>query len=310
MPLICTECGNANRAKAKFCTACAARLGGVEPSGLAALERLPSVRPGLDRGSPAGRASGAGPLERVLPAETPGFWLRLMLLGVVLTVGFMAWYLYVTRELPVPSARSEIAAAAVPAEKPASPVEPLKSTAIAPQAAAPATGPAAAPLAGAPARQDARTPTSRTRPPAAAERARVRTPRPAGEEEELFRGTAPASTGRALALANELNEAELPGTTAGRAPPYGNSARAPSRSADDLGPPIAPGPGPRYGPARATSRFENDPGPPVAPGPGPLYETARASVRAPSRLQDDPGPPIAIGPGPLVDYSARAVRPR
>ena len=325
MPLICEECGSTNRAKAKFCAACAARLRAVEPSGISAPAAVEPMASTSIRGAPVTQPAAVGPAQRLLPAEMPGFWLRLIALGVALTVGFMAWYLYVTREVATPPPRTEVAAtepakpAAVipPTSATDSPVAHAKPTPTAaavapapqPAAVAPAAPqPAAAPASEAPAtdasQRRPRQPSVQPRAPSVETRATVRTPRPAAGDAD----TSAVSRGRSLALARELNEAEAPGAS-GSAPQY-RLGQTPSRLAGDPGPPIAVGPGPRYNAPRAASRFDDDPGPPVVPGPGPLYDASRASPRIPATVQPDPGPPIAVGPGPLVDYSSRPVRPR
>ena len=47
----------------------------------------------------------------MLPAETAGFWLRLALLGLAMGIGFIGWYLYVTRQWEEPPLLNQINAA-------------------------------------------------------------------------------------------------------------------------------------------------------------------------------------------------------
>ncbi|VWX62495.1 conserved hypothetical protein [Burkholderiales bacterium 8X] len=117
------------------------------------------------------------------------------------------------------------------------------------------------------------------------------------------RRRAPIGTQPADAVLDDLSAASTNASPAWRTPRFEAS------SARDLGPPIAPGPGPVYDTTRSSSRALpagtdiRDPGPPVAPGPGPLYEETR-SPRTSGMSSSDGGPPIAAGPGPQYDDGA------
>lgn len=108
--IACAACGRSNRATAMFCIGCASRLPAFVASGPSALETARALRPRAhaleERAAPRG----------ALPAETAAFWLRLGLLVLAMAIGFMGWYLYVTRDAaaPVPALT-----AAMPAPSPA-----------------------------------------------------------------------------------------------------------------------------------------------------------------------------------------------
>lgn len=86
----CVACGSSNRANAMFCIGCARRLPTFVASGPSALETVSS----LPR-RPSARAQSRPP-SPALPAETPWFWLRLVLLVLAMMIVFMGWYVSFT----------------------------------------------------------------------------------------------------------------------------------------------------------------------------------------------------------------------
>ncbi len=291
MSVICDVCGSTNRPTAKFCTGCANRLPGFAASGPSALEAMGALRPPVHVSAQERngwlRNSSSIP---VLPAESPAFWFRLGMLLVAMTVVFMAWYLYVTREVnraPSPIAAAPAAASPQQTAVPAKPAETALAPVSVPATAAPAAAPGAATTPGG----GAATPPS---PPPEVQ-ARAAEPAPA-------QARPPSPEPRPAPRTRRYSrEEQQPGE-----PSYEVVRRALTLAGaeKDPGPPIAPGPGPQYEWARTPSQPGADPGPPIVAGPGPLYDPSRATPRTPSWSANDPGPPIAIGPGPLVDYSA------
>jgi hypothetical protein len=308
MSVVCEACGTRNRENAMFCSGCAGRLPGFAPSGPSALESMRTWQPPHTPppGAPA-RPTGAsfGILPAETPAETPAFWLRLGLLALAMSFGFIAWYLYITRKVAEPSLPTPIAAAALAPE--GTTPAPPKTTAPTP-ASAPAPAvldmpemPAAPP---APEIPDMLAPAqTRAEKSAAAPAARTPSMSPA-ERSGATPSAAAVRRARAPAPTWPRDDPEPP--VAIGPGPLASSPRAPVVPRDDPGPPIAIGPGPLVSSARAPVAPRDDPGPPIAIGPGPLVSTARVPVVP----RDDPGPPIAAGPGPLFDYSARASRSR
>ena len=117
----CASCGRANRIGAMFCIGCAGRLPGFVASGPSALEIMRALRlSSLARSKNAPRGGTA--YGFVVPAENVAFWVRLLLLGLAMTVGFTAWCLYVTRNVPLSPVRDEVTAA--PVAKPVVPQAP------------------------------------------------------------------------------------------------------------------------------------------------------------------------------------------
>src|SRR5688572_4502485 len=110
MPVVCTACGSKNRENAKFCIGCARQLPGFVPTGPSALEAINTARPPRAPARTARAWRRDDPLM-MLPAETAGFWLRLAVLGLAMGLGFIGWYLYVTRQLTPPSFLEPITAA-------------------------------------------------------------------------------------------------------------------------------------------------------------------------------------------------------
>jgi hypothetical protein len=324
MPVVCTACGSNNRESAKFCIGCARRLPGFVPTGPSALEAIDNARQPRAPVRTSRRAWRRDDPLTLLPAETAGFWLRLALLGVAMGIGFIGWYLYVTRQLTQPSFLDPVTAALAvedrkpPAEEPVALAVPSASTTTppAPKGTAPSTAPqvpakasvqtptpatprAAAPAAAAPASMKAEPAATRAEPvvakaePAATAAGASRAP--SGAPADRYRDSEPASPrrSRAPAWADEPPTVPLAIVPATASP---GPARAPSWSRDDPGPPIAPGPGPVYSATRSPSWNRGDGGPPVIPGPGPLVAPSRSPSPA---VASDGGPPIVPGPGPL-----------
>ena len=338
MPVVCGVCGSSNRSSAKFCSGCANRLPGFTPSGPSALDAQMALRPPSHVPARGSQARTKGSSVPLLPAETAGFWLRVGCLIVAMGVAFTLWFLYVTEKLNVPQLPSEVAAALTletrPAEPSAAPALPAETAPAAAAASAPPISPAAPTQQAA---QAAATPkaapalpadtVAKSAPPASpAPPAQASEPAPAkasapeasakAEPPSVVRRPTQTAGARSTARSPEYSSPSYPRTGPMREPLDAASQRALSlaRGAQpDLGPPIAPGPGPLYDRAPASPRTYNDPGPPVAAGPGPLYPmygSPRPPVRAPGMPSGDPGPPIAIGPGPLVDYSTRGAGSR
>ena len=316
MPVICDGCGTANRDRALFCSGCAARLHAVEPSGLSALEASEPPRSPPQREAEPSQPGAAGAAAGLLPAEKTEFWLQLVVLGTAMSVAFFAWYLYITREIPAPSPRTQVEAVPSSPEKTAAQGAPAPSAPAAPTlppsptaapSPAPMSMPKPAPAADAtPAPARAEAPARAAQDPARERadeqqrtasveaRSRVRTPGYAPLEQARDLPSAASQRPQGAARWNDPG----PPIALGPGPRY------------DPGPPVAVGPGPRSDSARAPSRLADDPGPPVAPGPGPLYTSPRLPAATSPGVRADPGPPIAIGPGPLVDYSVRGGQPR
>ena len=270
MPIFCGACGVENRPNAKFCIGCACRLPGVAPAGMpmtgAGPSSAPEHTPRVDV-----VASGAG---------ATSFWLHLGLVGLTMIIAFVAWCVYVLQHGTAPWTEIGRRFAPVAQERPAErggpqarPAEsgvPLQSTTLAPAPtpapAAPNASPAAALGLARPA--DAPTPDASARPSPA------RNAKPERRSAETAR-------------------------------------RQPRREETDAAP--------VYQPPVSLPRTVPDPGPPIVPGPGPRYES-RLEARTPSAAppatpfsapsSGDPGPPIAIGPGPRYDYSTPGSRPR
>ncbi|MDM0033393.1 hypothetical protein QTI33_14755 [Variovorax sp. J22P271] len=295
MSVVCNVCGNANRAKAKYCVGCAHPLPGFTPTGPAALDAVMAIRPAADAAPHDAEGGRHGAAVPVLPADTAAFWLKAGCVGLAMGVGFAAWCFHVTRKPGAPPLQEQLLALVMaesptPRALPAATVPPAPSAPtpvtqdarldalgiarVAPVApVAPAADPAARPAQAAVPQQ------SRPDPPPAM------TPRPATQPR-----TAVASSRRSAVETLPPSAAE----------------RAPVRVDPDPGPPIAAGPGPLYDRAAVPSQRFADTGPPVVPGPGPLYNFTRPAVRAPSSaIGNDLGPPIAAGPGPQFDYSTR-----
>jgi hypothetical protein len=328
MPVVCGACGSENRESAKFCIGCARRLPGFVPTGPSALEAINQAHPRAQARS--GRVWRRDDPLALLPAETAGFWLRLGLLGLAMGIGFIGWYLYVTRQWEEPPLLNQINAALTledrkpPAEESIALAPPTASTTPAPVSAAPAAPakavaepakPAAPAKAAAEPAKPAE-PAKAAAPAPAPAPARAAAPAPAKAEpparETAWRTPATASTERPREASPttpprsrvpswvEEPAQRLLAVVPATAPPA--PVRAPAWSRDDPGPPVVPGPGPVYSATRSPSWGRDDPGPPVAPGPGPVFSSTRSGSAA---ARADPGPPIAPGPGPLYESNAR-----
>jgi len=287
--IVCPECGEGNRATARFCTACAARLG-AEPSA-------------TSRPAPVGRASSPAPLRhdgrldaprtthsRPLPlgatpaADSGAFLVKFCIAGLIVMIGFIGWALYMlTAGKAVPalpmgqgSPASAEAVSAAPAALPSTaPATPAVATAPRP---APAATPPAPSLAAAPAPAGVAVAT----PPPAAERPPVTE----GQRPVAQRRQAPRERVRPPVSNESASEGAVAG---GWIEPTRPPASTSSPLYQDAGPPIVQGPGPRE-PAVASVPY------------APPYTPPR-TAGAFGRPSADPGPPIAEGPGPRYDYS-------
>ena len=102
MSVVCGVCGSRNRDKAMFCSGCAGRLPGFAPTGPSALAAVKTSRPAPISPFDAPAARPRAATLAVLPAETPAFWLRLGLSALAMSMVFIGWYLYVTRDVAEP----------------------------------------------------------------------------------------------------------------------------------------------------------------------------------------------------------------
>ncbi|WP_218511194.1 hypothetical protein [Variovorax sp. dw_308] len=306
MTTACGICGKLNRKNARFCVGCAARLG-VEPvvTSIPGPTFADSRRDvGLDSTRIATDHSRPTPLRAAAPAREPAmFWLRAGLAGLVLLIGFVGWCMYVltshkavvplqaSTNASVPS--SESRPQAEPAPTVASPVAPVATPTLA-ESPAPgassrvATLPPLAPAA---------------RPP----------PATGTEADASIAATSPSTAGRGADAARRRP------TTAPRSYARERSRRQESPDTDTSG--LAPNFGwvaPLREPANTLNPGYADPGPPVVPGPGPRYASSIPSpVEAPPAYEGvapsrgpDAGPPIVPGPGPRYDYSSPGAIPR
>lgn len=260
---VCQECGKRNPASARFCAACAARLGAEPSIGAAAV-------PGATIASPEGRHDAPRTVDSrpgelaARGVDTSAFWVKLCIGGLVVMLALFAWALYTLTGSKVP-AQVPIGQGAAPSE--VSTVAPPPPPPPQPAATVPSTAPSAAPAA-APAATTAAVPPSDVfpyTPPAKASGAPQR--RPARVPQAPVEGAADA---RVAAPGAWVEPSRAPSMTA--SPAY-----------RDDGPPIVPGPGPGMGdaapavsggPARSV-----DPGPPVVEGPGPRYDFSTPGAR-------------------------------
>ena len=292
--IACPECGQRNRAEARFCEACAARLG-AEPS--IASARPPTRAPLPQPAAPVRQAaSGAAhddsrfdaprtvhsrPMPLQAATSNTGFWFKFCMAGLAVMIGFIAWSLYILTgskaptQLPAAQVSAEsppVAASAAPAASSAVSSPPPAAASPSPSAAADATPRSPAPVARA------------TRPAATVSPAAPRTDnegavRPAPQRQATARE-------RVRPPPSEVRPADFGGWVEPSRPPAMTSAP----NYQDAGPPIVAGPGPREplataspsqpaGSVAATGR--QDLGPPVSPGPGPRYDysTPNASGR-------------------------------
>lgn len=268
MSVVCQVCGKSNRAKSKYCTGCAHPLPG---SGLSRVDPVMAFRPSSG-GPPRADDGPRGDTSIVaLPAEAASFWLRAGCVGLAMILGFTLWWMEVTRKPGVPPLHTRLLAMLAPApSRPpipsAAPERPTESMQADSPDQAPPTPAAPAAVAQRPSTEAPTTPAETQASPTPGPEAKVRaTARPAAR---------PSSARRPWVE---------PSTTA--------EERAAARTGPDLGPPIAPGPGPQYGSAHSAAPPVADLGPPIAPGPGPRYDFSRAPVRAPSSRAAEPPPP-------------------
>lgn len=303
--LVCPECGQRNRAEARFCEACAARLG-AEPS--IASRRAPTrapLPPVATPGALATSAAGGGDSRfdaprtvhsRPLPlqaqaASSSGFWIKFCIGGLILMIGFIAWSLYMLTgskapaQLPSGQAGGAGTPTAIVAPTPSLSATPTATPTVTPPAAGPASTGAAAALS-LPARPATSTPTSNV-PPAtdrfpAAESSAAR-PTPARQT---------ASRQRARPAPSEVQPADFGGWVEPSRPP----AMTSSPNYQDAGPPVVAGPSPSVAPAQSQS---------PAPSATPTEPFVRMRPAPSSAVNGAPdlGPPVAAGPGPHYDYS-------
>lgn len=286
----CPECGQRNRAGARFCEACAARLGS-EPS--IASTRPPTRAPLPPATAPvpiaaanAGAAHGDSRFDaprtvhsRPMPlpeASNGSFWFKFGMAGLAVMIGFIAWSLYMLTGSKVPT---QLPAAQVGAETP--PVAPAAaaSPSPAPSSLPPANvapSPSTATVADAPPRPA--TPTARA--PRAASTVPPAAQRPAAEARERPAPQRQAATReRVRPPPAEVRPADYGGWVEPSRPPAMTSAP----NYQDAGPPIVSGPGPRE--------------------PLPMTSPAQPAGGVATTGQQDLGPPVTVGPGPRYDYS-------
>ena len=312
--ITCPECGQRNRAEARFCEACAARLG-AEPS--IASTRAPTRPPLPSATAPAPLAASATAAakggdsrfdaprtvhSRPLPlqaqaANNSGFWIKFCIGGLIVMIGFIAWSLYILTgskapaQLPTGQAGMGSAPTAS-AAPPSVAAVPAASPAVAPAAAVPAATHAAAALS-LPARPAPSAATATSNLPPVVERFQATEPsaaRPSAARQAAARQRArPAPT--------EVQPADFGGWVEPSRPP----AMTSSPNYQDAGPPVVAGPSPTAGPG-------------LSPSPTPTTTSGEPFVRmrpAPSSAArsavsggaPDLGPPVAAGPGPHYDYS-------
>ncbi|RZL88248.1 MAG: hypothetical protein EOP82_23725 [Variovorax sp.] len=132
MSVVCAACKTENRDSAMFCHGCAGKLPRFAATGPSALEGMKALR----RPSPSSPAPFDPPMPGMLPIESRSFWIRLVLVAVAVTAGFVGWYAYVTRRVPTAppptlaaAAPARTMAAAAPTPAPASsPPTPVRMT--------------------------------------------------------------------------------------------------------------------------------------------------------------------------------------
>ncbi|MEJ8846839.1 hypothetical protein [Variovorax rhizosphaerae] len=306
MTTACGICGKLNRKNARFCVGCAARLG-IEPVG----HSIPGPAFADSRRDASFDATRTGhsrsmPLRASAPAREPAmFWLRAGIAGLVLLIGFVGWCMYVLTSHKAVAPLQAGTNASVPAVQAESPSDPA-ATAVAPVTPAPL---APSTLAGSAA------PASSNRAPTAAPLAPIAKPYAAtGTEADASIAATPSSAANSAPIrstatpgatprnyARERNRRqESPDTETSSLPSnysWVEPARQPANTLNpgyvDAGPPVVPGPGPRY----ASSI-------PSPVGVSPNYEST-APMRGP-----DAGPPIVPGPGPRYDFSSPGAIPR
>ena len=265
--IICAECGEENRATARFCTACAARLG-AEPSAAGGAASNPMPLRQESRRDALG-ASPSRPIPLTPPAaDSATFLFKFCIAGLVVLIGFIGWALYMlTASRAVPAAPASQSAAS--SAEPATIVPPVAASEAVPT---PSQGLATQ---GAPTRAAPGAPPVRAAAPAESYETFPEIRRPAPVRRQATRDRAPRAGEAAPEVATSDNWTE----------PMRPPASTSSPLYQDPGPPIVPGPGPRE------SALSTLPSVPVRSGGAAIGRSA------------DPGPPIAEGPGPHYDYS-------
>ena len=284
--IACPECGQPNRAEARFCEACAARLG-AEPSIAStrtptraplppAVAPVPIAAPVVASVAARGDSRFDAPRtvhSRPMPlqeASNSGFWFKFCMAGLAVMIGFIAWSLYMLTgskaptQLPAAQVSAETAPAAASPAPAGSSVAPSNGPAI----VAPSPSTAAAVDAAPRSTPTTRTPrAASTVPPAAQRPATEAATRPASQREATARE-------RVRPPPSEVRPADFGGWVEPSRPPAMTSAP----NYQDAGPPIVSGPGPREpvpsatAPAGPTTAGRQDLGPPVSTGPGPRYD--------------------------------------
>ncbi|WP_183028385.1 zinc ribbon domain-containing protein, partial [Variovorax sp. UMC13] len=87
---VCAACGRVNPANARFCVACAARLGAEPSIGDAAAPAPPDGPLDASHVVPSRPAA----LEASAGADTGTVWLQRLVGGLVILLGLMGWALY------------------------------------------------------------------------------------------------------------------------------------------------------------------------------------------------------------------------
>ncbi|MGJ7488284.1 hypothetical protein ACSFA2_23670 [Variovorax sp. LT2P21] len=276
--IACPECGQRNRAEARFCEACAARLG-AEPS--IASTRAPTRAPLPQATAPVPLAASAATggdsrfdaprtvHSRPMPlqaqaANNSGFWFKFCMAGLAVMIGFIAWSLYILTgsKAPTQLPAGQVSAEAPPVAASAAPAGPSAVPSPLPTSVAPSPSTAAA-TADAPPRSTSPT---------------ARAPRPSSTVPPAPPRQATARE-RVRPSPSEVRPADFGGWVEPSRPP----AMTSSPNYQDAGPPVVAGPGPREPLATA---------PPAQPA-GSVATTGR----------QDLGPPVSAGPGPRYDYS-------
>ena len=316
--VVCPVCGNRNTAKAKFCAACAARLGEepsiahAQPQAAAAATPTPPHDTGM--GAPRTNYSRPMPLSAP-PSDALGFWFKFCMTGLVVMLGFIAWAVYVLTgskavpPLPAGQGTSSVSQGAAPAapEAPATPAGSAASTPPPPlvagaRASAPQKSVAAASTASSVSAAPATSSVPAATPAMPSQSAaRVATTRAPDADVNLpaRRSSAEAAQQRPEAAQQRFAGAQQRQASRERSrPPVWNEEEESA----------APGTGawvmPSRPPADTSSPQFRDAGPPIVPGPGPREPyVASQETPMPAIPAGDLGPPVTVGPGPRYDYS-------
>jgi len=129
----CERCGQSNRATAKICMGCDAKLPGFGPSAPSAPAAMKALSMRSRSGESAGKAGPSQASDPLLPSETKAFRLQLGGLGVAMAVGFIGWSLHVMDKSSAPARgtpvqTSEAPAPTLAANEVASPIPPRPLT--------------------------------------------------------------------------------------------------------------------------------------------------------------------------------------